>query len=201
MGTARVLSGKRTMINPTAPIPNFRCVKTGQTIIDKNIGERLSTADSRAAGVGNAIKGFEKCGIETHNPLVFSEHDFAASKAIDHDVVGDETENNSANAQTLKSELIAISGALDHVFYSYKDSIWSLTDSRSSLQYLKNWPKIMDSTGLEFLSELVRLGQRKKVCLQWILSHVGVPGNEAADELPFLVANHVEKYFLLNAFS
>ncbi|GFW98808.1 uncharacterized protein TNCV_2837691 [Trichonephila clavipes] len=35
------------------------------------------------------------------NPLVFSEHDFAAAKAIDHDVVGDETENNSANPQTL----------------------------------------------------------------------------------------------------
>ncbi|GFT97867.1 hypothetical protein TNCV_2167751 [Trichonephila clavipes] len=39
--------------------------------------------------------------METHNPLVFSEHDFAASKATDHDVVGDEIENNSANPRTL----------------------------------------------------------------------------------------------------
>ncbi|GFU04591.1 hypothetical protein TNCV_2334671 [Trichonephila clavipes] len=41
----------------------------------------------------------------------------------------------------------------------------------------------MDSTGLDILSKLVRLGQRKQVCLQWIPSHAGVPENEAADEL------------------
>ncbi|GFW48069.1 RNase H domain-containing protein [Trichonephila clavipes] len=41
----------------------------------------------------------------------------------------------------------------------------------------------MDSTGLDILSKLVRLGQRKQVCLQWIPSHVGMPGNEAVNEL------------------
>ncbi|GFW74669.1 RNase H domain-containing protein [Trichonephila clavipes] len=90
---------------------------------------------------------------------------------------------NSDHCSVFRSELIAISGALDHAINSYKDSIWILTDSRSSIQYLKNWPKTMDSTGLGILSKLVRLGQRRQVCLQWIPSHVGVPGNEAADEL------------------
>ncbi|GFX58579.1 uncharacterized protein TNCV_417581 [Trichonephila clavipes] len=76
----------------------------GQTIIDKNIGDRLSTAYFRAATVGNAVKRLKKYGIETRNPLVFNEHDFAASKATHHDVVGDKNENNSANLQTLVVE-------------------------------------------------------------------------------------------------
>ncbi|GFT45040.1 RNase H domain-containing protein [Trichonephila clavipes] len=54
--------------------------------------------------------------------------------------------------------------------------------SRSSIQYLKNWPKIMDSTGL-VISKSARLDQRKQMCLQSISSHVGVPRNKAADEL------------------
>ncbi|GFV48927.1 RNase H domain-containing protein [Trichonephila clavipes] len=41
----------------------------------------------------------------------------------------------------------------------------------------------MDSTGLDILSKLANLGQRKQVCLHWIPSHVCVSGNEAADEL------------------
>ncbi|GFX35300.1 uncharacterized protein TNCV_101071 [Trichonephila clavipes] len=76
----------------------------GQTITDKNIDELLSTAHFKAATVGNAVKGFKECGIEPHNPLVFSEQYFAAAKTTGHDVVGDTTENNSANPQTLVVE-------------------------------------------------------------------------------------------------
>ncbi|GFW28122.1 RNase H domain-containing protein [Trichonephila clavipes] len=34
-----------------------------------------------------------------------------------------------------------------------------------------------------YFPKLARFGQRKQVCLQWIPTHVSVPGNEVADEL------------------
>lgn len=83
---------------------NFMVTHPGQAITDKNIGELLSTAYFKAATVGNAVNGFKECGIEPYNPLVFSEHDFAAAKTTDHDVVSDEKENNSASPQTLVVE-------------------------------------------------------------------------------------------------
>lgn len=76
----------------------------GYAITDKNIVEPLSTAYFKASTVGNAAKGFKEYGIESHNHVVLSKHDFAAAKTTEHDVVGDETENNSANSQTLVVE-------------------------------------------------------------------------------------------------
>ncbi|GFS52372.1 uncharacterized protein TNCV_4850821 [Trichonephila clavipes] len=56
---------------------------------------------AKVATVGSAVIGFKECGFEVHNRDWRFIHDFAASKATDHDVVGDETQNNAANPQTL----------------------------------------------------------------------------------------------------
>ncbi|GBM26618.1 hypothetical protein AVEN_85220-1 [Araneus ventricosus] len=63
------------------------------------------------------------------------------------------------------------------------DSSPNRTDSKSSIQYLKNWPEIREKTGQEVVSKIATLSQKSRVCFQWIPSHVGVFGNEEADVL------------------
>ncbi|GFW34336.1 RNase H domain-containing protein [Trichonephila clavipes] len=108
---------------------------------------------------------------------------------------------NPDHGSVFRRELIAISGALNF----NKNSICILTDSRSSIQYLKGWSKLMGSTDLDIISKLARLGLRKQVRLQGIPSHVGVPGNDIANEnfdLPtpsFSVLSHSEIHSLYRA--
>ncbi|GFU99190.1 uncharacterized protein TNCV_1229041 [Trichonephila clavipes] len=83
---------------------NLNVTNPGQSITDKKGLKLFSTTCLKEATVGNAVKGLKECGIEPHNPLAVSEHVFVASKTTDHVVVGNETENNSANIQTLVVE-------------------------------------------------------------------------------------------------
>ncbi|GFS87827.1 RNase H domain-containing protein [Nephila pilipes] len=63
------------------------------------------------------------------------------------------------------------------------NNTYILTNIKSPFQYLKNWPKILKKTGQEIISKIVKLSQNSRVCIQWILSHVEVFGNEMADFL------------------
>ncbi|GFV54741.1 uncharacterized protein TNCV_3844601 [Trichonephila clavipes] len=84
------------------------------------------------------LQGF-KNEIETYSPFVFSEHDFAASKATDHDVVGDETENNSANPQTLVVESQLINPPEESEVTANAD--YETPKKPVSDFYFKPWPK------------------------------------------------------------
>ncbi|GFU00570.1 RNase H domain-containing protein [Nephila pilipes] len=61
--------------------------------------------------------------------------------------------------------------------------VWFLTDSKSSVQYLSNWPNILDKLGQDIILKLAALIQGGTVRLQYIPLHVGTYGNEVADLL------------------
>ncbi|GFT10099.1 RNase H domain-containing protein [Trichonephila clavipes] len=61
--------------------------------------------------------------------------------------------------------------------------VWILTDSRSSIQHLSNWPPIGDSTSRSILQLFQQLSDQHPIHLQWVPSNVGLLGNEVADDL------------------
>ncbi|GBN81868.1 hypothetical protein AVEN_231476-1 [Araneus ventricosus] len=87
------------------------------------------------------------------------------------------------NCSVFRSELLAIREALNFALHFENSDIYILTDSKSSIQYLKNWQEIREKTGQEVISKISTLSQKSRVCFQWIPSHVGVFGNEEADVL------------------
>ncbi|GFX01298.1 RNase H domain-containing protein [Trichonephila clavipes] len=58
-----------------------------------------------------------------------------------------------------------------------------LTDNRSSVQHLSNWPSIDDSTSRSILHLFQQLSDQHPIHLQWFPSHVGLLGNEVSDDL------------------
>ncbi|GBN39198.1 hypothetical protein AVEN_62235-1 [Araneus ventricosus] len=90
---------------------------------------------------------------------------------------------NPDNCSVFPSELLAIREALNFALHFENSDIYVLTDSKSSIQYLKNWPEIREKTGQEVVSKTATLSQKSRVCFQWIPSHIGVFGNEEADML------------------
>ncbi|XP_050724058.1 uncharacterized protein LOC127002289 [Eriocheir sinensis] len=88
------------------------------------------------------------------------------------------------HCSTLQTELAALLLALEHAQARPELTVVIHTDSRAGLEALQS-PRVTDNVGLvtSVLGSLQSLAvQGKCVRLHWIPSHVGVRGNEAADE-------------------
>ncbi|GBL88650.1 Potassium voltage-gated channel subfamily H member 8 [Araneus ventricosus] len=91
---------------------------------------------------------------------------------------------NPDNCSVFRSELLAIEAGLEAIFNENNyGAVWILSDSRSSIQHLKDWNNVGDRTGISILKLLRHIVVDHEVHLQWIPSHVDIYGNEVADNL------------------
>ncbi|GFU79878.1 RNase H domain-containing protein [Trichonephila clavipes] len=99
---------------------------------------------------------------------------------------------NADHASVFRTELIAIMCGLSFI-NNIRDlavsEIWILTDSRSSIQHLSNWPFIGDSTSRSILHLFQQLSDRHPIHLQRVPSHAGLLGSEVADDLAKAATN------------
>ncbi|GBM74336.1 Phosphatidylinositol 4-phosphate 5-kinase type-1 alpha [Araneus ventricosus] len=91
---------------------------------------------------------------------------------------------NPDNCSVFRSELLAIEAGLEAILNENNyGAVWILSDSRSSIQHLKDWNNVGNRTGISILKLLRHIGVDHEVHLQWISSHVDIYGNEVADDL------------------
>ena len=91
---------------------------------------------------------------------------------------------NTSNTSSLQTELAAIEGALTHLEGGPDISVTIHTDSKASIQTLQR-KHHTDNISLvtAILGRAQTLSaQGTRICINWIPSHVGLAGNERADE-------------------
>lgn len=90
------------------------------------------------------------------------------------------------NLSIMEIELVAIAEALSYIDSTNYSSVVILTDSKSALQHLARCTSTFRGlpVAYDILKLLLRLHNTSKIIvLQWIPSHIGLDGNELADNL------------------
>nr|XP_034824799.1 uncharacterized protein LOC117982544 [Maniola hyperantus] len=94
-----------------------------------------------------------------------------------------------AYCTVFQAELYALFQATEYAFKTTGNQVNIFSDSRSSLELLKNM-QVFHPLGFAIKNNLIKLEEiGKLVKLFWIRAHVGVPGNERADMLAKEAAN------------
>ncbi|GBN42017.1 Replication factor C subunit 3 [Araneus ventricosus] len=142
------------------------------------LAQRIAEKSNR--NLRRAILMCEACRVQ--------QYPFSPEQEIvepDWEVFLRDTANFIAQEQSPKrSELLAIEAGLEAILNenNYR-AVWILSDSRSSIQHLKDWNNVGDRTSISILKLLRHIGVDHEVHLQWIPSHVDIYGNEVADNL------------------
>ncbi|XP_068233495.1 uncharacterized protein [Palaemon carinicauda] len=91
----------------------------------------------------------------------------------------------SSNVSTMQTELVAIKQALQYSIDNEEGPVVIHTDSRSPMQALQQEKNKENKALLADIKVLLYQNNERdrRVTLNWIPSHVGIPGNEKADEL------------------
>ncbi len=84
------------------------------------------------------------------------------------------------NCSIFTAELTAILMALDNIQYFNKDKIMICSDSKSSLEAMKN-KHFENPLVLKILDQCNILSKKYEISFCWIPGHVGIKGNEKAD--------------------
>ncbi|GFQ85845.1 RNase H domain-containing protein [Trichonephila clavata] len=70
---------------------------------------------------------------------------------------------NPDNSSVFRSELVAIREALNLALDNRASDTWILTDSKSSIQFLKDWSNVLDMLGQDILFKSAALTKAKKI--------------------------------------
>ena len=91
----------------------------------------------------------------------------------------------SNTCSTLQTELIAILKALEYSLNNGNGTVVIHTDSKSALQAIQKEDMKENSLLMSSIVACLELHKVRNgpVCLNWIPSHIGIPGNESADRL------------------
>ena len=91
----------------------------------------------------------------------------------------------SNTCSTLQTELIAILKALEHSLNNGNGAVVIHTDSKSALQAIRKEDRKENSLLMSSIVACLELHKvlNGPVCLNWIPSHIEIPGNESADRL------------------